>query len=65
MNNSRCQCGRAKYSDAICCNKCWDKGRAYDERSSNDPNYCQCGSPKIADASLCSECWDRQSAYGD
>lgn len=63
--SNRCQCGRKKIVDAVCCDACWDRGRKYDERSSNDPNYCQCGKGKIADASLCDECWERESAYDD
>lgn len=63
--STRCSCGRSKYFDADCCETCWNKGRAYDERSSNDPNYCQCGNPKISDACLCDDCWNKQSAYGD
>lgn len=64
--STRCSCGRGKHDDAASCDICWNRGRRYDEKCANDPNYCQCGQPKISDASLCSDCWNRQAAaYGD
>ncbi len=65
MNNDYCSCGNPKYPDASCCDECWNRGAAYDERY-NDPWRCSCGKYKeAADASMCRQCWDKQRAYGD
>lgn len=63
--STTCSCGRGKHADADCCDACWNKGSAYDERRGNDNNYCSCGQPKYPDASCCDACWNRGSGYGD
>lgn len=59
-----CACGNSKYSDADCCEECWNKSRGYDEKSRDDSRFCKCGAPKTADADMCRKCWNKQRPYG-